>query len=489
MTLLDTDRWTDHRYLGSWEDAAHGERITVTEPATGDTLLEIPRSNEDHLATAIERAKEAQRDWAARPFNERAEVFARAAQLLQEHADEFRPWFVRECGGVWAKADFEVELVTGELTNAAALLHQPTGHLLPTTQPGRRSQVRRVPRGIVGVISPWNFPGVLTMRSVAPALALGNAVILKPASDTPVTGAMLWVDLLTAAGLPEGLLHVVAGSGSEIGNAIVEHPDVDMVSFTGSTDVGRKIGEKAGANLIPVALELGGDNAFIVLEGADVVVAASAGAFGSFFHQGHICMAIGRHLVHESLAERYVDLLVEKAEALKVGNAFEDESVTLGPITNASQLDTIDELVRDTLDAGARLRTGGERGDPFYPPTVIDRVRPEHRLFREEHFGPVAVVTTFTDDDEAVALANDTEYGFVAGIHGGTLTHARAVGDRLDVGMVHLNDQPVNDEAVAPFGGNGASGNGGRFGGFADLDEFTEWQWVTERDEPRTYPM
>lgn len=488
MTLLDRDRWTDHRYLGRWEPA-DGERTAVVEPATGDTLLEIPLATEADLDTAIERATAAQAEWAATPFHERAEVFARAAALLQEHADELRPWFVRECGGTWTKADFEVELVTGELTNAAALLHQPTGHLLPTTQPGRRSQVRRVPRGVVGVISPWNFPGVLTMRSVAPALALGNAVVLKPATDTPVTGAMLWVDLLTAAGLPEDLLHVLPGSGSEIGNAIVEHPDVDMVSFTGSTDVGRKIGEKAGANLIPVALELGGDNAFVVLDDADVEVAASAGAFGTFFHQGHICMAIGRHLVHESIAEAYTDLLVEKAEALVVGNAFEDEQVTLGPIANGSQLDTIDELVRDTLEAGARLRTGGERDDPFYPPTVIDRVRSEHRLFREEHFGPVAVVTTFADDDEAVAMANDTEYGFVAGVHAGTLTHARAVGDRLDVGMVHLGDQPVNDEAVAPFGGNRASGNGGRFGGFANLDEFTEWQWITERDHPITYPM
>ncbi|MFA9430996.1 aldehyde dehydrogenase family protein [Egicoccus sp. AB-alg2] len=488
MTFLDPDRWTGHRFLGRWE-ATEDERTAVTEPATGDTLLELPLATAEHLDEAVARAKDAQAEWAARPFHERAEVFATAAALLQQHADEFRPWFVRECGGTWMKADFEVELVTGELTNATALLHQPTGHLLPTTQPDRRSQVRRVPRGIIGVISPWNFPGVLTMRSVAPALALGNAVVLKPATDTPVTGAMLWVDLLTAAGLPEGLLHVLPGSGSEIGNAIVEHPAVDMVSFTGSTDVGRKIGEKAGAALTPVALELGGDNAFVVLEGADVETAASAGAFGSFFHQGHICMAIGRHLVHESLAERYTDLLVQKAEALKVGNAFEDHDVTLGPITNASQLDTIDEIVRDSLDAGARLRTGGKREDPFYLPTVVDQVRPEHRLFREEHFGPVAVITTFADDDEAVALANDTEYGFVAGVHAGTLAHARAVGDRLDVGMVHLNDQPVNDEAVAPFGGNRASGNGGRFGGFADLEEFTEWQWVTERDAPIAYPF
>ncbi|GGI08474.1 aldehyde dehydrogenase family protein [Egicoccus halophilus] len=488
MPFLDVDRWNSSRHLGRWEPA-EGERTAVTDKATGQTLLEIPLATSDHLDTAVERARAAQAEWAARPFQERAEVFATAAALLQEHGDEFRPWFVRECGGTWMKADFEVELVTGELHHAAALLHQPQGHLLPTTQADRRSAVRRVPRGIVGVISPWNFPGELTMRSVAPALALGNAVVLKPATDTPVTGALLWIDLLRAAGLPDDLLHVLPGSGSEIGNAIVEHPDVDMVSFTGSTDVGRKIGEKAGANLIPVALELGGDNAFVVLEDADVEVAASAGAFGTFFHQGHICMAIGRHLVHESIAERYTDLLVEKAEALKVGNAFEDHDVTLGPITNASQLDTIDEIVRDTLDAGARLRTGGERDDPYYRPTVVDRVRPEHRLFREEHFGPVAVVTTFADDDEAVALANDTEYGFVAGIHAGTLTRARAIGDRLDVGMVHLNDQPVNDEAVAPFGGNRASGNGGRFGGFADFDEFTEWQWVTERDTPVAYPM
>jgi benzaldehyde dehydrogenase (NAD) len=345
--------------------------------------------------------------------------------------------------------------------------------------------VRRIPVGVIGAITPWNSPSVLGMRVVAPALALGNAVVLKPDPQTPVCGAAVFAAIFHEAGLPEGLLQVVIG-GADVGEALVTDPNVNMVSFTGSTAAGRRVGALAGGLLKKVSLELGGNNAFVVLEDADLAAAASAGAYSSFQFQGQVCFAVGRHIVQRAVADEYVDLLAGKARRLRLGDPYR-EDVDLGPIVNAKQLARVDGIVQRSVSSGARLVEGGTHDGLFYRPTVLADVSTESPAWTDEIFGPVAPVIRFDTDDEAVALANASDYGLAAGVYSRSISRGLAVANRIRAGMVHVNDQTINDEAVIPFGGMGLSGNGSRFGGEANLDTFTEWQWLTVRDEPRSF--
>jgi benzaldehyde dehydrogenase (NAD) len=347
--------------------------------------------------------------------------------------------------------------------------------------------LKRVPAGVVGVISPFNVPLILSIRSVAPALALGNAVVLKPDLRTPVSGGFAIARVLAEAGLPEGLLHVLPG-GADAGTALVTDPRVRIISFTGSTAVGRKIGELAGKHLKRAHLELGGNSALIVLDDVDIERAVSAGAWGSFLHQGQICMTAGRHLVHERVAESYVEALATHAERLPVGNPA-TEQVALGPLIDEGQRDKVHGLVTSTVDAGARCVSGGTHEGLFYRPTVLDGVGTDMPAYANEVFGPVAPVVRFGDDDEAAALAAASEYGLSLSILTRDVSRGLALAERIPTGIAHINDQTVNDEAVAPFGGVAASGTGARFGGLSNLDAFTESRWITVRGDIPTYPF
>ena len=486
MTLLDGVDWDSKIFSTGWV-AANGGTLASIEPATGATLATVGSANAVDVATAAAAAKAAQPEWAARPGVERAAVLRKAARILEDDHEEFERWLIREGGAIPGKAAFEVQLVLGELWEAAALPTQPWGHLLPTAEPGRESIARRVPLGVVGVISPWNFPQILSVRAVAPALALGNAVILKPDAQTAVSGGVLIARLFAEAGLPEGVLHVLPG-GAEAGSALCEDPNIAMISFTGSTAVGRKVGEAAGRTLKRISLELGGNNALIVLDDADLDIASSAGAWGAFLHQGQVCMTAGRHIVVESVAEQYLDRLAKRAANLPVGDPNTDQ-VALGPLINERQVANVDRIVSDSVKAGAEVRAGGTFDRLFYAPTVLAGVTADMPAFREEIFGPVAPVTVVRDDDEAVAVANDTEYGLVAAVQTGSLGRGRAIADRLTTGIVHVNDQTLNNDAYAPFGGTGASGNGARFGSQSSWDEFTQWQWITQREQAHGFPF
>jgi benzaldehyde dehydrogenase (NAD) len=409
-----------------------------------------------------------------------------AAEIYEAHRAELGTWTQRETGAVHGKMHHEQNFTIGELQAAAAMPFQPTASWVPTVVPGRLSMVRRIPVGVVGAITPWNSPSVLGMRVVAPALALGNAVVLKPDPQTPVCGGAMFEAVFREAGLPEGLLQVVVG-GADVGEAIVTDPSVNAVSFTGSTAAGRRVGELAGRLLKKVSLELGGNNAIVVLDDADLDAAASAGAYASFQFQGQVCFAAGRHIVHRSLASDYVDALVEKAKRLRLGDPFR-EDVDLGPIVNEKQLARVDGIVRRSVEGGARLAVGGTHEGLFYRPTVLADVTSGLPAWTDEIFGPVAPVVTFDTDEEALALANDSEYGLAGAVYSRSISRGLALAQRFRSGMVHVNDQTVNDEATIPFGGMGASGNGARFGGPANWDEFTEWQWVTVRDEPKSFP-
>jgi benzaldehyde dehydrogenase (NAD) len=476
--------WLDG-FLADWNPGS-GEPHEVREPATGRGLLTLRLSTVDDVARAAAAAAAAQPAWAETNYQERAAILRRAADIYEAHRAEFGTWTQRETGAHRNKMHHEQNFTVQELLNASTLPSQALGSLMPSAQPERMSIVRRVPVGVVGAITPWNSPSVLGMRVVGPALALGNAVIMKPDPQTPVAGGAMFEAIFREAGLPEGLLQIVIG-GAEVGEAIVTDPNVNVVSFTGSTAAGRRVGSLAGGLLKKVSLELGGNNAFVVLDDADLDAAASAGAYASFQFQGQVCFAAGRHIVHRSVAGDYVDALAEKATRLRLGDPYR-EDVDLGPIVNEKQLARVDGIVRRSVDGGARLVVGGTHEGLFYRPTVLADVTTGLPAWTDEIFGPVAPVVVFDTDEEALALANDSEYGLAGAVYSRSTSRGLAFAQRIRSGMVHVNDQTVNDEAVIPFGGMGASGNGSRFGGAANWDEFTQWQWVTVRDEPKSFP-
>ncbi|GIG88781.1 aldehyde dehydrogenase family protein [Plantactinospora endophytica] len=475
MTLIDLARTGGKVYSGGWREPAGGS-TKVVEPATGVVLAEVGVGDAGDIDDAVRAAARAQPGWQALPAPDRAAVLRRAALVLVEHTSEVVEWLIRESGSVRGKAEYEVASAADELWAAATLPMYPHGELLPDPA-GRRSVARRVPVGTVGVISPWNVPLLLALRAVAPALALGNAVVLKPDPRTAVSGGHAVAAVFDRAGLPEGVLHVLAG-GPEAGEALVRHSGTDMIAFTGSSAVGRQIGATAGGALKRVSLELGGNNALLVLDDADVVAAASAGAWSSFFHQGQVCMSAGRHIVVEAVADRYVDALCRHAAQAVVGDPW-TEQVGLGPLIDLAQRDRVDRIVRESIAAGAMLREGGSHDGLMYRPTVLTGVTPELPAFREEIFGPVAPVIVVADEDEAVRIANLTEYGLVASVYTGSATRGAALADRLATGIVHVNDPTVDDNAYVPFGGRGASGNGHRHGIGRNTEEFTQWQWLT----------
>jgi benzaldehyde dehydrogenase (NAD) len=483
ISLAHAATWQGKVFDGDWIAAA--DTLQVIEPGSGQPLHTVGKAGPAEVAAAVAKARAAQRAWAATPPRERAAVFHRAAAILQEQAAAAASLIARETGGILAKGEHEVREAIVLLQRAAAMPLHASGQVLPSA-PGRLSLARQLPLGVIGVISPFNFPLVLSLRSVAPALAVGNAVVLKPDPRTPYAGGFVIAEVLAAAGLPKGLLHVLPGA-ADAGQALVEAPGVPMIAFTGSTAAGRKIGELAGKHLKKVSLELGGKNALIVLEDADLDRAVSAIAFGAYFHQGQICMATGRVLVQRGIAAELTRRLAEKARHLPVGDPASGQ-VALGPIIDQRQLQNVKDIVDASVAAGAVVEAGGTHEGLFYAPTVLSNVQPGMRAFEEEVFGPVANIIVFDSDDEAVALANRTEYGLSAGVISASVGRALAIGERLHTGLLHINDQTVADEVVNPFGGTGASGNGTSVGGPADWEQYTHWQWVTIQDAAPQYP-
>jgi len=474
-------KWRDSIFSSGWRKA--GTPIDVVAPASGEAIDRIGSATAHDVKAAAVKAAAAQPGWAATGYDERARLLRKAAALLEERTKEYAGIIIQESGSGFGKAMFEISVAVKLLYEAAAMPSQSPGMVLPSS-PGRISLCRRQPLGVVGVISPFNFPFYLSLRAVAPALAIGNSVILKPDPRTSISGGMLIASLFDDAGLPADVLHVLPGGG-DVGEALCTDPHVAMIQFTGSTRTGRIIGKLAGEHLKKVSLELGGKNSLIVLDDADLDLAASNAAWGAYLHQGQICMTAGRILVQSSIIEPFTEKLAVKA--LNLGAAEGDHA--FGPLINQHQLAHADDIVRRTVDAGAKLLVGGGTNGLVYPPTVLTGVTPDMAAFQEEIFGPVAVVTPFSNDDEAVKLANDTEYGLSAGIISRSVGRAMALGERLRVGLLHINDQTVADEVLNPFGGRGKSGNGTSIGGPANWDEFSQWQWVTIQDTASAYPF
>jgi benzaldehyde dehydrogenase (NAD) len=473
--------WNDAIFSGGWHESP--ETLDVTSPATGAVIGRVGMANAAMAAQAAAKAAAAQKAWAATSYEDRARIFRKAAGLLEERMQVYAGWIMQESGSGFGKAMFEISVTIRCLYEASAMPSQSPGMVLPSA-PGRISFCRRQPLGVVAVISPFNFPLYLSMRAVAPALAIGNTVVLKPDPRTSISGGMLIASLFHDAGLPNDVLHVLPGGG-DVGQVLCTDEHVAMVQFTGSTKTGRMIGKLAGEHLKKVSLELGGKNSLIVLDDADLDLAAANAAWGAYLHQGQICMTAGRILVQSGVIETFTEKLAAKARNL--GAAEGDHA--FGPLINQQQLAHADDIVRRSVDAGAKLLVGGATNGLVFPPTVLTGVTPDMAAFQEEIFGPVAVITPFATDDEAVRLANDTEYGLSAGVISRSVGRAMALGERLNVGLLHINDQTVGDDVLNPFGGRGKSGNGTSIGGPANWDEFSQWQWVTIQDTAPAYPF
>lgn len=485
MTLLDPALWSGKIFIDGWV-AGHGGSRDVVSPATGEKLGSLGLASVEDVARAATAASAAQKLWAAKKPEERAAVLRKAGELWELHAAEVQEWLVKEAGSIPPKAGLETHIAANECYEAAGLPSHPMGSVLPSNE-DRWSFSRKLPAGVVTVIAPFNFPLILSIRSVAPAIALGNAVLFKPDPRTAVSAGVSLVRIFQEAGLPDGVLQLVNG-GVEVGEAVVSAAEVRIVSFTGSTAAGRKVGELGARHLKRTHLELGGNNALIILPGADLAKAASAGAFGSFMHQGQICMTTGRHIVHESLHDEYVKLLSEKASHLPVGDPATAQ-VALGPIIDANQTARIQSIVDATVAAGATLSAGGTHEGNFYKPTVLSNVTADMSAWKDEIFGPVAPVMKFSTTEEAIAMASDSDYGLSLGILG-DVGEAMKIADAIPSGIIHINEQTVADEANIPFGGVGSSGTGSRFGGAeANIEAFTETQWLTLRPEIASYPF
>jgi len=478
--------WTAAIFVdGSFRPPAAGATLDVRDKSTDEVFALAGSAEPADVEAAVTSAATAQRGWAAAGYAERAAVLRKAARALEDSVD-LRELIMRETGCIGGKADYEISAAVSELLEAAALASRPLGEVLQTSHPGRFSVSERLPVGLVAAITPWNFPLVLGMRVIAPALALGNAVLLKPSPETPASGGLAIAELFEQAGAPAGILQVLPG-GEEVGRRLVEHPDVAMVHFTGSTKVGREIARTAGSLLKKTSLELGGNNALVVLDDADIEQAAMIGAWSSFHYQGQTCISAGRHIVDREVADAYLSNLTARAAAITVGDPVQDQT-GLGPIINDVQLARANRLLQDAVDKGARVLTGGTSEGRFFRPTVVVDVDPTSELWTEEIFAPIAPVAVVDGIEQAVALANDTSYGLVCSVVGTDVHRATEVARRLTSAMVHVNDATPQDEATAPFGGIGSSGLGGRAGGDANLEEYTERRWRTVAGGPAHYP-
>ena len=484
---------TEYRHFigGDWARASGGATFEDLDPWSGQVLARVAAGTREDARRAVEAAQAAFPAWAQTPPAERQRIFLAAADILERRADEVVGLLARETGCcTYGFGMFQLGFVPGLLRQAAALAYAPIGQLLPSDLPGAMAMGLRRPVGVVAGIFPWNAALILSARSLAAPLALGNTVVAKPSEESPFVGGLLWGEIFAEAGLPDGVLNIVThapGEAGPIAQELIEHPAVRRVNFTGSTATGRKVAEAASRQLKRVVLELGGHNPLLVLDDADLDYAVDASAFGAFLHQGQICMSARRLLVDRRIADAYTERLAAKTAGLKVGDPAEAGTV-IGPLINQQALDTVAGRVAEAVAGGARVLAGGERVGNCFQATLLTDVPPDSELARVETFGPVATVEVVDGDEEAVARANDTAYGLTAGILTGDPDRGLALADRLQAGIVHVNDQPVHDEPQMPFGGVKDSG-WGRFGGQAAIEEFTELRWVTVQSGTRPFPF
>lgn len=471
---------------GEWIIGQNSRSLEDLNPYNGETLTSFRIATQDELDEAYNRADDAMSEWAKINPYKRREVFERAVRFIEDHHEEIVQLIIEELGGTRLKANFEIGLVIDMIKEAGTFPLRMDGHILPSPVDGKENRLYRKPAGVVGVISPFNFPFFLSMKSVAPALGAGNGVVLKPHEETPITGGTLIGKIFEQAGLPAGLLNVVVTDIEEIGDRFVEHPIPNVISFTGSTKVGRHIGQKAVGQFKKPLLELGGNSAFIVLDDADLDYAVHAAVFSRFTHQGQICMSANRILVHSSLYEAFKEKFIEKVQSLKVGNPNEEDTV-IGPVMNTRQAQTLQKLIDQGIQEGATLALEGKIQGTMVHPTVLTDVQPHMCVAQEELFGPVVVLESFETDEEAIQLANETKFGLSGAVHTKNIDRGVRFSQMVETGMIHVNDVTINDEPIVAFGGEKQSGIG-RLNGQWSLDEFTTMKWISVNYSQRSFP-
>jgi alpha-ketoglutaric semialdehyde dehydrogenase len=468
---------------GEWVDSASGETFETTNPATGETIGVFPRSSVEDVDRAVEAAKEAFESWRLVPAPKRAEILFRAGQRFIDRKDELTELMVREMGKVRAEAGGDVQEAIDMTYYMAGEGRRLFGQTTPSEMPDKFQMSIRQPVGVVGAITPWNFPIAIPSWKIAPALVCGDTVVFKPATDTPMLGER-FVEIFEEAGLPPGVLNIVHGGGGTVGERLVKHPDVPLISLTGSREVGVQTAQNAAPFLKHVHLELGGKNAIIVMDDADLDLAVDGIVWSAFGTSGQRCTAASRVIAAGKVYDLLQSELVERAEGLKLGNGL-DEDVDVGPVINRAALEKIHSYTEIGKDEGAKLVTGGEIATDngldkgfFYRPTVFADVDPDMRIAQEEIFGPTTALIRATDVDDAIRIANGIEFGLSSSIFTRDVNKAfRAIRD-LAAGITYVNAGTIGAEVHLPFGGTKQTGNGHREAGQAALDFYTEWKSV-----------
>ncbi|WP_026905883.1 aldehyde dehydrogenase family protein [Paucisalibacillus globulus] len=477
---------TKNYISGQWRDGTGNTELKVDNPYSGEIIGQFKTASIDDIKEAYETAKKAQIEWQkVNPF-ERATIMEKAVQLFESNREELVDILIKESGSSHLKANVEVDFVIAITKESASFPLRMGGEIIPSLVAGKENRIYRKPVGVVGVIGPFNFPMYLAQRSVAPALATGNGVVLKPDSQTPVSGGTILAKIMEEAGVPKGLFSVVVPNRKEVGDIMIEHPIPRVISFTGSTGVGRHIGEICGRLIKKSILELGGNNALLVLEDADVDRAVNSALFGKFMHNGQICMSLNRIVVHEKLYDKFVEKFVSLTEKIKVGNPA-DKDTLIGPLINKRSIEHILSHVEKAKSQGATVVLEGKTEGNVMHPYILTGTN-DVATAQNEMFGPVATIIKAQNDQEAIDIANDTQYGLSGAVHAGTVERGVEVAKQIVTGMVHVNDQSVNDEPLIAFGGEKDSGIG-RFGGIRSLHEFTTEQWISTQTEERESPF
>jgi acyl-CoA reductase-like NAD-dependent aldehyde dehydrogenase len=486
---VEADVLETHQFIGGeWAPAAGGETFGDIDPFTGEVVARIPAGGGEDARRAVEAAAAAFPQWSATPPAVRQQVFLRAADILERRREEALSLLAQETGCTFGFGLFQMTFVPGLFRQAAGTAYAAMGEIIPSDTGAFAMAIRR-PVGVVGAIVPWNAALILSARSIAAPLVLGNTVVLKPSEHSPYVGGLLWGEIFAEAGLPPGVLNIVThapGAAAPIGDELVENPQVRRINFTGSTETGRKLAEAAGRNLKRIVLELGGFNPLIVRGDADLDFAVDAAAFGAFLHQGQICMSARRIIVERSVSDEFVSRLAEKTSRLKTGDPKDPDTI-VGPLISEQAVELVKGRVEDAVAKGAKVVAGGEADGPCFQATLLTEVPEEAELSHVETFGPVAAIEVVDSDDEAVERANATTYGLASGVITNDAEKGLQLARRIQAGVVHVNDQPVGDEPQMPFGGVKDSG-WGRFGGSAAIEEFTELHWVTV-GQPHPFPF
>jgi aldehyde dehydrogenase (NAD+) len=470
---------------GKWENAVSGETFDDFNPYTGELYATVAKAGIVDADRALAAAYTARKIWSASTPIERANVLFKAADILGERLMEIADILTKEGGGTFGKVMFEISQTIDLLKTAGGDCKNILGETYHTN-PGKLSYSVLKPKGTIIAISPWNFPLVLSMYKIAYSIATGNTIIFKPASDTPVIGLKIG-EIFEQAGLPAGVLNVLTGPGSVLGDVLIKDERSSFVTLTGETETGKHVGQVAAANLKGCTLELGGKNPLVVLKDSDINYAVNTAAFGTFMHQGEICMSVGRIIVEDPILEEFTQKLTKKAATIPFGNPAEKQTI-VGPLINEKQVLKVDGLVKDAVLKGAKLLNGGAYKGRVYEPTVLGNVTKEMRIYHEETFGPVASIIGVRDEKEALEVANDTHYGLSAAVVTKDLQKALFFSEKLEAGMVHIGESSIDADPRCPFGGCKWSGRG-REGGRYSLEELSEITWVTIEKNDNAYPF